>query len=71
MIVVDASCLYEAITGTINGEAVRERLLADPDQVAPHVVDVEVMNLVRRNLITGYLDATEADQAIDDLLQWP
>lgn len=29
------------------------------------------MSIVRRNLFTGYLDPTEADQAIDDLVQWP
>ncbi len=71
MLVVDASCLYEVLAGTIASEPIRRRLAADPDQAAPHVIDVEVLGVVRRALLLGRLDRTAADQAIDDLREWP
>lgn len=71
MIVVDASCLVEVLMGTIAAPGVRGRLDEDPDQAAPHVVDVEVLGVVRRELLAGRLDQTAADQAIEDLRDWP
>jgi len=43
VLVVDASCLCEVLIGTPGAEAVRDRLAAEEDQAAPHVVDVEVL----------------------------
>jgi len=71
MLVVDASCLYEVVAGTVAAEPIRRRLAADPDQAAPHVIDVEVLGVVRRALLLGHLDRTAADQAIEDLRDWP
>jgi predicted nucleic acid-binding protein len=71
MLVVDASCLYEIVADTASAESVRERLAADTDHAAPHIIDVEVMNVIRRDHLLGKLDATAADQAIDDLVAWP
>lgn len=71
MLVVDASCLYEVVTGTPRGEAVRRHLAADPDQAAPHVVDVEVFGVIRREFLLGRLDRTAATLAIEDLHDWP
>ncbi|HEY5197811.1 MAG TPA: type II toxin-antitoxin system VapC family toxin [Solirubrobacteraceae bacterium] len=71
MLVVDASCLYDALIGAPAAEAIRERLAADHDQVAPHIVDVEVFGVVRREHLRGNLDATQAAQAIEALELWP
>jgi predicted nucleic acid-binding protein len=71
MLVVDASCLYEVVAATHRAEAIRERLAADADQIAPHVIDVEVFGVIRRHYLLGYLDATAASQAVDDLRDWP
>ena len=71
MLVVDASCLFEVVADGESAERVRSRLAADVDQAAPHLVDVEVMNVVRRQLMLGTLDLTAANQAIDDLVAWP
>ena len=71
MLVVDASCLYEVVAGTGRSERVRRRLAADHDHVAPHVVDVEVVSVIRREHLAGRLDATAAAQAVDDLRDWP
>ena len=71
MLVVDASCLFHVLTGAPGAEAVRDRLDADGDQAAPHIVDVEVFGVVRREHLRGNLDRTEATQAIEDLEAWP
>ena len=71
MLVVDASCLYEVVAGGSEAETIRQRLASDADQAAPHIVDVEVFNVVRREFRAGRLDNTAASQAIADLQDWP
>ena len=71
MLIVDASCLYEVIARTANAEHIRERLAADPDQAAPHIIDVEVLGVIRRDFLRGRLDNTAASQAVQDLRDWP
>lgn len=71
MLVVDASCLFETVAGTHEAEPIRERLAADPDWAAPHVVDVEVYSIIRDKHRTGRLDRTAAVQAVEDLSDWP
>jgi predicted nucleic acid-binding protein len=71
MLVVDASCLCEVLTGSPAAESVRVRLAADEDHAAPHIVDVEVFGIIRRELMRGQLDRTTAALAIDDLQDWP
>jgi predicted nucleic acid-binding protein len=71
MLVVDASCLCEVLIGAPRAEAIRRRLAADDDHAAPHIVDVEVFGVVRREHLRGHLDRTEAMQAVEDLEAWP
>ena len=71
MLVVDASCLCEVLIGAPRAEAIRRRLASDEDQMAPHIVDVEVFGVIRRERLRGRLDRTEAAQAIEDLAAWP
>ncbi len=71
VVVVDASCLFEVLTGATGAEAIRTRLAADHDQLAPHVVDVEVFAVIRREHLLGHLDATAAVQSVEDLAAWP
>lgn len=71
MLVVDASCLYEVVADTASAEVVRAWLSADTDHVAPHVIDVEVLNVIRRAHLRGQLDGTSAAQAVEDLAAWP
>src|SRR5829696_6699033 len=71
MLVVDASCLYEALVGGSRADTIRDRLEIEPDQAAPHVIDVEVFSVVRREHRAGRLDRTAASQAIEDLEAWP
>ncbi len=71
MLIVDASCLYEVVADTPRSEVIRGRLAEDPDHAAPHVIDVEVMSVIRRHHLGGRLEHTAANQAIDDLRHWP
>jgi len=71
MLVVDASCLCEVVIGGQGAEVIRGRLSADKDHAAPHIVDVEVFGVIRREHLRGRLDRTEANQAIEDLEAWP
>ncbi len=71
MLIIDASCLYEVVADTARSEAVRARLSRDTDQAAPHLIDAEVLGIIRRDLMLGRLDRTAADQAVDDLYEWP
>jgi predicted nucleic acid-binding protein len=70
MLIVDASCLFEVVSRSPRAEQVRERLDSDPDQAAPHVIDVEVLSIVRREHIRGQLDGTAAMLALEDLRVW-
>jgi predicted nucleic acid-binding protein len=71
MLIVDASVLYEVVVGARRAEIIRQRLDADPDLAAPHVVDVEVLSIIRRDYLLGRLDRTLARQAVADLRAWP
>jgi predicted nucleic acid-binding protein len=71
MLVVDASVLFEVLTGTARAEALRRELTADDDQAAPHLIDAEVFGVVRKHHELGWLDRTAATQAVEDLRDWP
>ncbi len=71
MLVVDASCLYEVLADGVGAEAVRARFADDEDHAAPHLVDAEVLSLIRRDHLRGVLDPTAARQAVEDLSGWP
>ena len=71
MLVVDASCVAEVVLAGPDAEPVRGRLAGDPEQAAPHLVDAEVLGVLRRAHRRGELDGTSARQALDDLESWP
>ena len=71
MLVVDASCLFEVVADTPRAGAIAARLALDTDHAAPQVIDVEVMGVIRSQLLSGRLDSTAAGQAIIDLRDWP
>ena len=71
MLVVDASCLYEVVADGTFAESVRRCLAADTDHAAPHIVDIEVVSVIRRDHQLGRLDDTAAAQAVEDLREWP
>jgi predicted nucleic acid-binding protein len=68
VIVVDASALLEFLLQTPIGVRVEDRLFRDEDELhAPHLVDVEVVQGLRRLVRTGEVSSGRADGAIADL----
>lgn len=68
MIVVDASAVLEVLLRTALAEEVEARLLR-PDETlhAPHLLDVEVAQVLRRYTASGALDDRRGREALDDL----
>jgi predicted nucleic acid-binding protein len=68
MIVVDASALLEFLLQTPLGIRVEARLFRRDDEFhAPHLVDVEVVQGLRRLVRTGEVSSGRAAEAIADL----
>ena len=68
MIVVDASALLEFLLQTPLGIRVEARLFRDEDELhAPHLVDVEVVQGLRRLVRTGEVPSGRAAEVIADL----
>lgn len=61
MIVIDASAMVEALVGRAADEELLNALSGDID--APHLLDVEVLSVLRGLLRGGKLDASAAEQA--------
>lgn len=69
MIVVDASALLELLLQTPLGTRVEARLLRDDEEFhAPHLIDVEVTQALRRLVRAGEVSAHRAAEAIEDLV---
>ena len=68
MIVVDASALLEALLRTPAAAPIEARLF-DPRETlhAPHLIDVEVAQVLRRYASAGEISAERGRQALDDL----
>jgi predicted nucleic acid-binding protein len=68
VIVIDASALLEFLLQTPLGARVETRLFLDDDEFhAPHLVDVEVVQGLRRLVRTGEVSPGRATEAIADL----
>ena len=69
MIVVDASALLEFLLQTPLGARVEARLFRDEAEFhVPHLVDVEVVQGLRRLVRTGEVSPARAKEAIEDLI---
>ena len=69
MTVLDASAVVELLLGTERGRAVAARI-ADPQLGldAPHLLEVEVAQALRRLVSSGDVDEETAAVALDDLV---
>jgi predicted nucleic acid-binding protein len=68
VIVVDASAVTEFLLQTPLGLRVEARLLQDADELqAPHLLDVEVVQALRRMVRTGEVPPDRAHEALADL----
>lgn len=72
MIVLDASAVLEVLLRTPAAALVEERLF-DPEQTfhAPHLIDVEVAQVLRRYARSGEAEPARCDLALADLRDLP
>lgn len=72
MIVVDASAILEVLLNTPAAARVGERLFAAGETLhAPHLLDLEVAQVLRRYSASGELDPERGLQALEDLADLP
>ncbi len=72
MIVIDASAVLEVLLRTPAAQAVEGRLF-DPQETlhAPHLLDVEVAQVIRRYAANGEIDGEQGGAALADLAVFP
>lgn len=72
MIVVDASAVLEVLLRTPKAKAVEDRLFA-PGQTlhAPHLLDLEVAQVIRRYAAGGDINGERGGMALTDLADLP
>ena len=71
MIVVDASAVVDAVVHERADPALTERLRADSQLHAPHLIDVEVAHALRRLVALGELSSDRASDARVDVAELP
>lgn len=72
MIVVDASAVLELLLQTPAAKAIAERVFATGETLhAPHLLDVEVAQVVRRYWLSGEVSDWRGRQSLDDLRRMP
>ncbi|HXT78424.1 MAG TPA: type II toxin-antitoxin system VapC family toxin [Acetobacteraceae bacterium] len=72
MIVVDASALIEILLRTPAAGAVEKRLFDTQETLhAPHLLDVEVTQVIRRYATSGEIDQDRGREALIDLADFP
>jgi predicted nucleic acid-binding protein len=72
VIVLDASAAVEVLLQTAAGAPVTERLLAAGTSLhAPHLLDLEVAQVLRRFVSQGEMAPDRARQALEDLADLP
>lgn len=72
MIVVDASAVLELLLNTKDARRVAERFFAPGETLhAPHLLDVEVAQVLRRYSRSGEIDPARGREALEDLVDLP
>jgi predicted nucleic acid-binding protein len=72
VIVVDASAIVEALLGTAAAERVEEKLFDRGETIhAPHLIDLEVTQILRRYAISREIAAERCRTALEDMQAFP
>ena len=72
MIVVDASALIEVLLNTSAAPRIADRLFDRGETLhAPHLLDLEVTQVLRRYARTGEISPARGDAALEDLTVFP
>ncbi|MFQ5743421.1 MAG: type II toxin-antitoxin system VapC family toxin [Acidobacteriota bacterium] len=71
MIVLDASALLEVLLNRPPAEEILDRISGAGESLhVPHILDVEVLQVLRRYSLTGDLDPARGEEAVQDLLDF-
>jgi predicted nucleic acid-binding protein len=72
VIVVDASALLEVLLNTSASAPIADRLFGSDETLhAPHLIDLEIAQVLRRYAASGTLTADRGAQALQDLTDFP
>ena len=72
MIVLDASAMLKALLQRPAAAAVEERLFEEPLPLhAPHLIDLEATQVLRRYAATGQIEPARCRRALDVLRDFP
>lgn len=72
MIVLDASAAIEVLLNTPAGARLTERLFAADETLhTPHLLDIEVAQVLRRYTLAGSLEPARGRDALEDLADLP
>lgn len=72
MIVVDASVVIEVLLRSPDAARFEARLFAPAELLlAPHLMDIEVAQVLRRYVVAGECEASRAEEALEDLADMP
>lgn len=72
MLVIDASAVVEVVMGTPHGFVIEEAVFGSGEPIAaPHLIDVEVLHVVRRCHRQRLLTTERSEQALGDLANLP
>jgi predicted nucleic acid-binding protein len=72
VIVADASAVLEVLLNTPAAPEIRQRLLAEDDSIhAPHLIDIEVLQALRRHARNNEIGGVRAKQALQDYADIP
>lgn len=72
MIVVDASAVIEVLLGTSSAGRIADRFFAEGETLhAPHLLDVEIAQILRRYALAHAFGAGRGEEALEDLADFP
>lgn len=72
MIVIDASALLEVLLVTEAGVRIQDRVFRKGETLhAPHLIDVEIAQVIRRYGLAGEVDEVRGEEALEDLADFP
>jgi predicted nucleic acid-binding protein len=72
VIVIDASALLEVLLHTPLGAAIEARLFGTLESLhSPHLLDVEITQVIRRFAMAQEIEAERAQAALDDFMGFP
>jgi len=72
VIVLDASVVIEVLLQTDDGIAIADRILTPNETLhVPHLIDIEVAQVLRRFVMRGEVKAERAQQALEVMAEFP